>query len=333
MTRESLTLSLAVHDNERTRPLIHGRVQPQGVTLVPTVVHGSEMFWRQLKFGDFDVSEMSLSSLFIATARGDRRWVALPVFTSRNFFHTGILVRTDRGIEAPKDLRGKRVGVPEYQQTSALWSRGILEHEFGVRARDIEWFMERGPDKSHGGATGFKPPEGVRLNQIPPSTNIGEMLARGELDATLLYLNTPNLVDRSRIDVTALATIKRLFPDPLAESRRYYAKTGIFPINHTVIMKRELFDKHPWLALNLYHAFVAAKQQVEADVSESLKAYFDTGVLDPAGMQGLQADPKAYGLRTSRKVIETISQYVHEQGLTDRRVGVEELFAPATLDL
>ncbi len=333
MNNETLTLSLALSDNERTRPLTQGRIQPQGVRLIPTVVHPSEMFWRQLKYGDFDVSEMSLSSMFIATARGDRRWVALPIYTSRMFFHTNILVRTDRGILRPEDLRGKRVGVPEYQQTAALWSRGILEHEFGVSAREIEWFMERGPEKSHGGATGFKPPQGVRLNQIAPATNIGEMLVKGELDATLLYLNNRNLVDRSTIDIDAVDTVKPLFQDKKAETRRYFAKTGIYPINHAVVIKRELYERHPWLALNLFHAFVAAKQDVERETAETMKSYFETGLIDPAGEKALQGDPKAYGMKASRKVIETISQYVHEQGLTDRRVGVEELFAESTLDI
>ena len=330
---ETLTLSIALSDNERTRPLAQGRFQPQGVRLIPTVVHPSEMFWRQLKYRDFDISEMSLSSLFIATARGDRNWVALPIYTSRTFFHTNILVRADRGILRPEDLRGKRVGVPEYQQTAALWSRGILEHEFGVSARDIEWYMERGPDKSHGGATGFSPPEGVRLTQIAPSTNIGEMLVRGELDATLLYLNNRNLVDRSTLDLDTVEVIQPLFKDKQAETRRYFAKTGIYPINHTVVIKRELHERHPWLALNIYHAFVAAKKDVERETAETMQSYFDTGLVDPAGQKALQADPKAYGMKASRKVIETIAGFVHEQGLTDRRVAVEELFAPSTLEI
>jgi len=330
---ETLTLSIALSDNERTRPIAQGRFQPQGVRLIPTVVHPSEMFWRQLKYGDFDISEMSLSSLFIATARGDRRWVALPIYTSRTFFHTNILVRTDRGIAVPADLKGKRVGVPEYQQTAALWSRGILEHEFGVSARDIEWFMERGPDKSHGGATGFNPPPGVRLHQIPPHTNIGEMLVGGELDATLLYLNHRNLVDRSTLDLDRVDVIKPLFRDKQAETRRYFAKTGIYPINHTVVIRRELHERHPWLALNVFHAFVEAKKDVERMTAEAMKSYFDTGLIDPVGQKGLSADPKAYGMKASRGVIETIAQYVHEQGLSDRRVSVEELFAASTLEV
>src|SRR5438132_746329 len=236
MTDSRLELSIALSDNERTRPLIEGRVMPQGIKLVPTMVHPSEMFWRQLRFAEFDVSEMSMSSLIISVSRGDTRWVAIPVFTMRKFFHTSIIVRTDSGITAPADLRGKRIGVPEYQQTWAIWARGILQHEFGVHARDIEWFMERNPDKSHGGATGFRAPPGVRVNQIPPASNIGEMLLRGELDGG---------VERT----------------------------------------------------------LAAK------------------------------DPLAYGVKASRAVLETITQYVHEQGLSERRVALEEIFAPSTLDL
>src|SRR5262245_58614241 len=161
MAAPKLELSIALSDNENTRPLLDGVVEAEGLRLVPTAVHPSEMFWRQLKFGDFDVSEMSMSSLLIATSRGPTPWVALPVFTSREFFHTRVLVRADAGIAKPEDLRGKRVGVPEYQQTAAIWGRGVLQHEFGVHARDMEWFMERPPDKSHGGATGFMPPAGV----------------------------------------------------------------------------------------------------------------------------------------------------------------------------
>ncbi len=193
-----LPLSIALSDNPNTRPLIDGAVKAEGIDLTATVLHPSEMFWRQLRFAEFDVSEMSMSSLLISTARGPTPWVALPVFTTREFFHTRILVRADSGIASPADLKGKRVGVPEYQQTAAIWGRGVLENEFGVHPRDMAFFMERPAGKSHGGATGFKPPAGVTVHQIPASTNIGEMLISGELDATLLYLTDRNLVDRSR---------------------------------------------------------------------------------------------------------------------------------------
>src|SRR5262249_4322097 len=273
-TEPRLELSIALSDNERTRPLIEGRVVPQGIKLVPTMVHPSEMFWRQLRFAEFDVSEMSMSSLIISVSRGDTRCVAIPVFTMPNSFHTSIIVRPDSGITAPADLRGKRIGVPEYQQTWAIWSRGILQHEFDVHARDIEWFMERNPDKSHGGATGFSAPPGVRGRQIPPSAHMGEMLPRGRRDGGLQHLRGRDLVDRSTVDVSGVT--RYLFPDPAAEGRRFYAKTALFPINHTVVVRRSLLERHPWIALNLYAAFAAAKEEIAGYGDAYVHWYFET---------------------------------------------------------
>ena len=331
MTGSRLELGIALSDNPNTRPLIDGEVQAEGIGLTATTLHPSEMFWRQLRFAEFDVSEMSMSSLLIATARGPTPWVALPVFTTREFFHTRILVRSDAGIAAPADLAGKRVGVPEYQQTAAIWGRGVLRHEFGVEPKSIEWFMERPPDKSHGGATGFAPPAGVRLNYIPPTTNIGEMLVRGELDATLLYLTHRNLVDRSRIDLSNHPKVRPLFADRAAEARRYYAKTGLFPINHTVVVRRTLLERHPWIALNLFSAFMAAKAHLVRNGNDYLMPFLTTGLVGDDVQRALGNDPMPYGVKAPRPVLETIAQYVHEQGLTDRRVGLEEIFAPSTL--
>ncbi len=333
MPRQLLELSIALSDNERTRPIIEGRVAPEGIRLVPTVVHPSEMFWRQLKFQEFDVSEMSLSSFTIATSLGPTPWVALPVYTMRHFFHTRIMVRTDRGISKPADLKGKKVGVPEYQQTAALWARGVLQHEFGVYARDMEWFMERTPERSHGGSTGFKPPKGVKLNYIPPSTNIGDLLARGDLDATLLYLRENNLVDRSTTDLAAEPKVKMLFSDENAEKRRYFAKTGIYPINHCMVVRRSLLEKYPWVALNLYTAFCRAKAEVAAVANGHLNAYLESGLFDADARAALDKDPMAYGIKAARPVLETIMQYVHEQGLSKRRMTLDELFAKSTLDV
>jgi 4,5-dihydroxyphthalate decarboxylase len=346
MPAPALDVSLVLSINERTKPLLEGRVAAQGIRLIPTGVHPSEMFWRQLKFQEFDVSEMSMSSLIIATERGDRTWAALPVFTTREFFHTRALVRVGAGIEKPADLVGKRVGVPEYQQTAAVWSRGVLEHEFGVQPADVHWFMERTPEVSHGGSTGFTPPAGVTVDRIPASTNIGEMLINGELDATLLYLTDRNLVDRSRIDVLGTGKVRRLFADQLAEGRRFFKKTGLYPINHCVVVRRALLEQHPWVALNLYKAFVAAKQMAIQQMSISLEPYLATGavgagILAGSGMDALghgvtaviEADPLAYGVKASRKVLETITQYSVEQGLTRERVRLEDMFWPSTLDL
>jgi 4,5-dihydroxyphthalate decarboxylase len=331
MSIQPVTMSIALSNNERTRPVIEGRFQPQGINLVPTVVHPSEMFWRQLKFAEFDVSEMSLSSLCIATARGDNRFVGLPIYTARNYFHTRIWVRKDSGIEKPEDLKGKRIGVPEYQQTSAIWGRGALQDEWGVKDSDIEWHMERTPEISHGGSTGFQAPPGVTIKQIPLEKNIGQMLLDNELDGTLLYLTKTNLVDRSTADISEVC--RPLFPDKAAESKRYYQKNGLYPINHCMVIRRELHETYPWAAVNIFHAFMAAKEEVEASAQKTLVDYIDCGLIDPSAAKMFAADPKSYGLRTTRNVIEKIAQYVHQQGLADRQVKVEELFAPCMLEM
>ena len=329
---DKLELSIALSDNENTRAVLDGRIAPDGIRLHPTALHPSEMFWRQLKFAEFDVSEMSMSSMTIATSQGPTPWVMIPVFTTREFFHLRILKRVAAGIEKPADLKGKRVGVPEYQQTAALWSRGVLQHEFGVQPRDIEFFMERTPDMSHGGATAFKPPPGVTVNRIPPTTNIGEMLVKGELDATLLYLTHQNLVDRSRLDLSNDARFKPLF-DRKVEGPRYFAKTGIYHINHGMVIRRSILERHPWAALNIYNAFVEARARVLRARDTALHRHYEPGLIGDDVRNALATDPMAYGVRSNRKVLETITQYVHEQGLSARRVGLEELFAPSTLDV
>ncbi len=329
---EKLELSIALSENENTRAILDGRIAPDAIKLRATALHPSEMFWRQLKFAEFDVSEMSMSSLTIATSKAQTPWVAIPVFTTREFFHLRVLVRAASGIEKPADLKGKRVGVPEYQQTAAIWGRGVLQHEFGVHPRDMEFFMERTPETSHGGATGFKAPDGVTVHQIPASTNIGEMMVKGELDATLLYLTNPNLVDRSRIDLFNDSRFRPLF-DRAAEGKRYFAKTGIYQINHGMVIRRSIFEKHPWAALNIYTAFAKARAEVIRARDTALHRHYEPGLIGDDVRKVLATDPMAYGVRGSRKVLETITQYVQEQGLSARRVALEEMFAPSTMDL
>jgi 4,5-dihydroxyphthalate decarboxylase len=172
----------------------------------------------------------------------------------------------------------------------------------------------------------------VRVNQIPPTTNMGEMLIRGELDGSLHYLAENNLVDRSTVDVSGVT--RTLFPDPAAEGRRFYAKTGLFPINHTVVVRRSLLESHPWIALNLYSAFVAAKEEIARAGKSYLQWYFESGLLDGAVKRTLaEHDPLAYGFKAARPVLETVAQYVHEQGLSARKVELKEIFAPSTLDV
>ncbi len=324
----NLQLSIGMAANPRTWPVFDGRVKPDGIDLVPSAVHPSELFWRQLKFGDFDVSEMSMSSLMMARAQGDERWVGLPVFTTRKLFHTEILVRRGAGIERPADLKGRRVGVPEYQQTAALWARGALEHEFGVQARDMQWWMERVPSHSHRGAVGFDAPQGVAINQVPAEKNLGSMMLAGEIDAVVHYILRSNLVDRSTADLWSHPEIQPLFKDPVAEGVRYYRKTGILPINHGMVVKREIAERHPWVMLNLLKAFERANEIAERERLEHGQYHVATGLV-PA--HGLNTVLIKHGLKANRMVLETAAQYSQEQGLTPRRVKLEELFAASVM--
>jgi 4,5-dihydroxyphthalate decarboxylase len=328
----NIPISIAMARNPRTWPIFDGRVQPDGVTLIPSAVHPSELFWRQLRFADFDVSEMSFSSLLMARARGDDRWTGLPIFTTRKFFHAEILVRRDSGIGKPADLKGRRVGVPEYQQTAALWTRGVLEHEFGVAPRDMEFWMERTPSHSHRAATGFTPPAGVTINQIPAEKSIGSMMLSGELEAVIHYIVNPNLVDRSTADLWNHPDIKPLFPDPLAEGVRYYRKTGIFPINHGMVVRREIADKHPWIVLNLYKAFERANEIADRERAEHAEYYRAAGVLTREASEALRAPLVRHGISANRKVLETAAGYSHEQGLTPRLLALEEVFAASAME-
>jgi len=327
-----LQLSLAISSNPRTWPIIDGMIAPEAIDLVPTVLHPSEMFWRQLRFAEFDVSEMSVSSLMMVRAKGDDRFVGIPVFTTRRFFHTGILVRRDAGIDKPADLKGKRVGVPEYQQTAALWARGVLQHEFGVAPHEMEFWMERPPSHSHGGATGFAPPPGVTVNRIPVEKNIGSMMLAGELDAALFYLVDPNLIDRSTADLNNHPDIKTLFADPIAEGIRYYRKRGLYPINHGMVIKRELAEKHPWAVLNILKAFNRASELANKQRWQHAEYHVDTGLLPREAKAALQIPLVSHGIAANRRVLETAAQYSLEQGLTPRLMKLEELFAASTLD-
>ena len=323
-----LELSAALYPNARNRPLLDGAVSPPGVRLLANALTPGEMFWRQLKFAEFDVSEMSFASFIIATSHGPTDWYALPVFTERRFFHTGILVRRDAGIAGAADLRDRAVGVPEYQQTAVCWIRGILEHDFGVDWRTFAWFMERSPERSHGGATGFRAP--ARLTYLRPDESLGAMLLDGRIDATLFYTVRNTILDRRTIDLAADPRVAPLFPDPAAEGRRYYAATGTFPINHCVIVRRTLVDADPTLARRLYDAFVAAKAVLHERARSLLAPFAETSGVAPAAVG---TDPLAYGVRANRSTLETIARYLHEQALTERVVALDELFAPATLEV
>jgi 4,5-dihydroxyphthalate decarboxylase len=196
----------------------------------------------------------------------------------------------------------------------------------------MEFWMERTPEHSHAGATGFKPPKGVTIHQIPPEKSIGSMMLSGELHATLLYVVNANLIDRSKADLSNHPDIRPLFPDADAEGARYYAKTGIYPINHGMVVKREIAERHPWVILNLLKAFERAREIADSRRLAHLDDHFATGAI-PSSIRAALAKPMIkHGMVANRKILETAAQYSHEQGLTPRVLKLEEIFARSTLN-
>ena len=319
--------------NPRTWPILDGRVKPDGIDLVSSRVYPSELFWRQLRYADFDISEMSFSALMMAKLRGDERWVGVPVFTSRMFYHTAVLVRRKAGIASPADLMGKRVGVPEYQQTAALWARGVLQEEFGVEPRHMEFWMERGASHSLAGSASFAAPPGVTIHTIPPEKSLGSMMLSGEVDAALHYIVDHNLVDRSTADLWHHPDIAPLFPDPVAEGVRYFRKTGILPINHAMVIRREIAEKHPWTVLNLVKAFDRANEIANRERLEHVEYHIATGLVPAGAEEALRTPLVRHGIRANCNTLETAARYSHEQGLTSRLVKLEEVFTRSAMEL
>jgi len=334
-----LTLSFISAFNERVEPLMNGTIEADGIELIPTYSHPSETFWRQLKFQEFEVAEMSMSSYLIARSRGVDM-IAIPVFPSRRFFHAELSYHADSGVKQPGDLVGKRIGVGEYQQTAALWARGVLDHDFGVSQYKVDWYMERTEELSHDGATGFTPPPGISFNRIPPDKSLATMLVNHELDAAPIaghLTRAVNVIDRStriRGGEGDWSKVKPLFLDPIAEATRFFTKYGFVPVNHTYIVRGDVYRAHPWVAVNLYAAFVKAKAYAREKLLERIpEALFFGPEYLTMTQQILGDDPFPYGVKANAAMLDTIIGYSNEQGLTPRKMKIDELFAEETLDL
>jgi 4,5-dihydroxyphthalate decarboxylase len=324
--------------NERVEPLMNGTIRTEGIDLVPTYSHPAETFWRQLKFGEFEVAEMSLSSYLIARSQG-ADMIALPVFPSRRLFQTELSYHADSGIAKPEDLAGKRLGVAEYQQTAALWIRGILEHDFGVSQYKIHWHMERSEEMSHGSVTGFKPPPGISFNRIAPNKSLASTLLENELDVA--HVASPWVLQANALDRSSRLggkgdwnKIRPLFPDRITEASRFHKKHGFLPVNHTYIIRGDIHKKYPWVAPNLYNGFVKAKALAREKLEESIPAALIFGPEYAAMTRDMIGeDPFPYGIRANQAMLDTIVGYSYEQALTPRKMTIEELFAEGTLDL
>jgi 4,5-dihydroxyphthalate decarboxylase len=324
--------------NERVEPLMKGIVQAEAIEIVPTYSHPSETFLRQLRDMEFPVGEMSMSSYLIARERG-LDMIALPVFPSRRLFHTELSIHVDSGIKTPQDIAGKRIGVSEYQQTAALWQRGVLEHDFGVSQYKVHWYMERTEDMSHGGVTGFKPPQGISFQRVPPDKSLASMLVNHELDVAAInspWRNAPNQLGRSqRIPGSGdWSKVKQLFDDRIAEGKRFFDKWGFLPVNHTYTIRGDVYRKYPWAAFNLFSGFVKAKEHFNAELADRIPSGLFFGKEYLAQTQAMFGrDPFPYGVKANRKLLETLIDFSHEQGLITKKPRIEELFAESTREL
>jgi len=321
-----LNLSIAVGDYDRIRPLVDGTVQIDGVDPVFMLLEPEEIFFRALRHEDFDICELSMSSYTVKTARGDCPYVAVPVFPSRAFRHTAIYIRTDRGIERPEDLKGKRIGVPEYQVTANVWVRLFLEEEHGVKPSDVTWVRGGYEHPGRVEKIALNLPPDVRVEDAPADRTISDMLAEGELDA-VIGPRAPSCFDRGHEQV------RWLYADPTAAATAWYRKTRIFPIMHVLGIRRTLAERHPWLPAAVMKGFQQAKARALAKLGDTAATKVTLPFVEEqvrAARTLMGDDFWAYGLEPNRHVLEVFLRRHHAEGLSPRVVTPEEMFHPST---
>ena len=325
-------LTLACWDYDRTRALLEGRVGVAGWRIDAKVQPPEETFPRAVADAPFDVSELSLSSYLMQVSRGEGAYIAIPAFVSRAFHHGAIYVRTKRGIETPKDLEGRLVGVPEYQMTMALWVRGILGDEYGVDFRKIRYRTGGANKPGRKERLALELPEDMDVAPIPEGSTLNELLLAGELDAVI----APTPPDGFTAGDKA---VRRLFADPVAEEQAYYAHTGLFPIMHVIGVRRTLADEHPGLAADLFRAFVEARNLAMREHDLTARSSANRMMLPwfadqwEATKDLMGDDFWPYGVAENRAELEAVCRYSHEQNLGRKRLSVEALFASETVEL
>jgi 4,5-dihydroxyphthalate decarboxylase len=317
----SVHLSVACNIYDRSQPILDGTIGVEGCELNFIPLPPEEAHLRAFTGADFDVTELSMASHLIATADGKSPYLGLPAFISRTFRHSCIYIRKDRGIRSGSDLRGKIIGVPEYQMTAAIWMRGIFSEDFGVRSDEIAWRT--------GGMNAPGRKERMPLN-LPPSfdvkpigndSSLSDALADGRLDA-VITARTPSCFERGD------ANIGRLFENYRAVEEDYFKRTGIFPIMHGIGVRRDLVERHPWLPRSIYKAFLGAKDMALARMRETGSlAVSHPWIFDERErlMRLMGRDFWPYGIEPNRVSIETLVRYAAEQGLIARRVPIAEL--------
>jgi 4,5-dihydroxyphthalate decarboxylase len=323
-----LKLSIAMGNYDRTRPLVDGDVQIDGTDPVYMLLSPEEMFFRAFRDVAFDVSELSLSSFSVKTAAGTNPYVGVPVFPSRAFRHTAICIRTDRGINSPADLKGRRIGTPEYQLTACVWARALLQDEYGVNPSDITWVRGGMETPGRPEKIPLQLPPDIRIETAPGDVTLSQMLERGEIDA-IIGPRAPSCFEQGNPQVGWL------FPDPSRTAADYFRRTGIFPIMHVLGVRRELAEQHPWLPMAVAKAFgeaksIALSRLVDTSATKVTLPFVEEQLRAARTLMG--PDFWSYGYAQNHKVLDNFLHHHHAQGLSKRRLQVEELFHPSTLE-
>ena len=323
-----LRLTLACWNYDRTSALLDERVRADGIELTYLNMPVEETFFRMLRHREFEAAEMSLSSYVMSLFRPDRPFVAIPVFPSRVFRHGSIFIHADSGIREPRDLAGRIAGSPEYQLTACVWIRGILADEYGVPVESVDYRTggQEEPGRPEKQSTSL--PARIRVERIRADQTLSAMLASGEI-AALYSPRIPSTFGDGE------GAVRRLFPDFMGVERDYFRRTRIFPIMHTVVIRRDVYERAPWVAQSLYKAFRAAQQATYEDLGEraALKVmlpWLPAYVEETRREMGEDFWP--YGLDSNRHVLETFLRYSFEQGLSRELVTPDALFAPETLE-
>ena len=308
----NLPLTLAINPYDHVRGLA-----PQGIDLTVLELPIEEIFFRFTKFREWNASEMSFGKTVSLMAEATPEIMPIPVFPSRVFRHSAIYIGEKSAIRQPKDLEGRKVGIPEWAQTAGIYVRGLLQHEYGVDLARIQWYQAGVQQPGRVEKVKLHLPEGMRITAVPDKS-LAAMLAGGELDAVISARNPGG---------------KRLFEDCVSLEERYFRKTGIYPIMHVVVLRRDTYERDRWVAMNLLKAFEAAKREsmqrlVEIGLSHVPMPWLAEHARRWRELAGEDFWP--YGLERNRPTLEAFVRYSHEQGVTERRLEVEELFAPET---
>ncbi len=318
-----LTLTLATTEYDHTRDLITGAVGIDGVEPIWLQLRVEELFHRFLMHREWDVSEISFAKFCSLVASGDTSLVGIPVFTSRMFRHSSIFVRADSGLRRPEQLAGRKVGVPEWAQTATVYVRGALQHQYGVDLRSITWVQAGVNQPGRREKVELRLPDGITYMQVS-DRSLNEMLLDGEIDA-IISARLPEAASPSD------GRVVRLLADSRAEERRYAADTGVFPIMHAVVIRREIVDDYPWVPTNLYKAFSQARDNSVARLMDTAVArvpvpWFRELALEAWSYVG--GEPWPYGVDNNATTLDTFLEYAYEQGVCRRRLSPTELFAP-----